>query len=417
MPYMEWAKTVMEGDLRDVIDAGSSGIAPVTLRELGVRIADLALDGPHGYSAARALPRAIARDAGTDEAHVMPALGASHALSLVCASLLEPGDEVLVETPGYEALSLVPRVFGARVVPLPRRFEDGFQIDPDELRRLVTRRTRLVLVTNLHNPSGVALSRDGLDVLAALSGGRVPPARVRRGAVRSAAAGGPAGARATEPRPREASTPGSAARSGGAPGARDHARLRERPWVVVNEVYRDFLRDDPPPAGHTLGPRGVSLCSLTKVYGLGYTRVGWIVGDPALIHRASRVNDFGVVNDPYIADSIGVLALRRRARLLERTFGIVHANSRVLARFLETASRLEHVPPAGGLVLFPRVRGARSTRAFVDRAIREHGVCVVPGEFFGAPGHVRIGIGTRRASVLAEGLRRLGRALDTITNV
>ena len=408
MPYMEWAKTVMEGELRGVIDAGSSGIASVTLRELGVRLADLALDGPHGYSAASDLHRAIARYAGTGEERIMPALGASHALSLVCGSLIRPGDEVLVESPGYEALSLVPRAFGAQVVPLSRRFENGFQLDPDELRRRVTSRTRLILVTNLHNPSGVALSKESLAALATLAGGRT------RSRPLAASRDGRPAARIADGSRRSVSGRSRVPRASGPAEARARARLDERPWVVVNEVYRDFVRRDAPPAGHTLGPRGVSLSSLTKVYGLGYTRVGWIVGDPALIHRASRVNDFGVVNAPYIADTIGALAFARRRRLLDRTFGILRANKKVFDRFLAAAPRLELVPPAGGLISFPRVRGVRDTRAFVERAIRTYGVCVVPGEFFGAPGHLRIGIGTRRTAILREGLRRLARALDAV---
>ena len=420
MPYMEWAKTVMEGGLRGVIDVGSSGIASVTLRELGVRLRDLALDGPHGYSASSTLHHAIAKYAQTAASRIMPALGASHALALVCGSLIEPGDEVLVETPGYEALSLVPRAFGARVMELPRRFENGFQIVPAELRRRVTPRTRLILVTNLHNPSGVALSRESLEALAELAGGastlRGRSTAARRGeqACRARSSGSHAGrASAAETRTAGPETPasGPGSRGAGDPDAHDPSRLRERPWVVVNEVYLDFLRDDPPPAGHTLGPRGVSRSSLTKVYGLGYARGGWLSGDPALIHRASRVNDFGVVNAPYIADSIGAFALARRERLRARTLRILKANRKVFARFLATEPRLDLVSPAGGLISFPRVRGVSDTRAFVDRAIREHGVLVVPGEFFGAPGHVRIGIGARRATILAEGLRRLGHAL------
>ena len=120
------------------------------------------------------------------------------------------------------------------------------------------------------------------------------------------------------------------------------------------------------------------------------------------------------MNAPYIADTIGALAFARRRRLLARTLGILGANQRVLDRFLASAPRLDRVPPAGGLIAFPRVRGVANTRAFVERAIREHGVLVVPGEFFGAPGHVRIGIGARRPAVLAEGLARLARALDAI---
>src|SRR5207249_7942268 len=112
-------------------------------------------------------------------------------------------------------------------------------------------------------------------------------------------------------------------------------------WVVVNEVYRDFVFRNPPVPGHALGPRGVSLGSLTKVYGLGETRVGWAIGDAALIHRASRVNDFGVVNGPYIAERIGALALARRAHLLARTRRILGRNRPLLGRFLRQSPTLE----------------------------------------------------------------------------
>src|SRR5439155_3954989 len=115
-------------------------------------------------------------------------------------------------------------------------------------------------------------------------------------------------------------------------------------WVVVNEVYRDFVFRDPPPPGHALGPRGVSLGSLTKVYGLGETRVGWAIGDPALVHRASRVNDFGVVNGPYIAERIGALALARRPRLLARSRSILRRNRPLLDRFVRSLPALELVP-------------------------------------------------------------------------
>jgi aspartate/methionine/tyrosine aminotransferase len=155
----------------------------------------------------------------------------------------------------------------------------------------------------------------------------------------------------------------------------------------------------------------VSLGSLTKVYGLGETRIGWAVGDPGLVHRASRVNDFGVVNGPYIAERIGALALERRTRLLARARSILHRNRPVLDRFLRESPALELIPPAGGLVAFPRLRGIEDTSAFAARALKERGVCVVPGEFFGAPGHIRIGIGARDARRLAEGLRRLREAI------
>jgi aspartate/methionine/tyrosine aminotransferase len=180
---------------------------------------------------------------------------------------------------------------------------------------------------------------------------------------------------------------------------------------VINEVYRDFVLRGAPPAGHTLGPRGVSIGSLTKVYGLGEARVGWAVGDAELMHRASRVNDFGVVNGPYVAERIGAIALARRARLLARTKEILGRNRPLLERFLRATPALDAVRPAGGTVIFPRLRGIADSRGFAERALAEQRVCVVPGDFFGAPGHIRIGIGGRDPRRLAEGLRRLGAAI------
>jgi len=183
------------------------------------------------------------------------------------------------------------------------------------------------------------------------------------------------------------------------------------PWVVINEVYRDFLSKDAGRAGHRLGPRGVSIGSLTKVYGLGETRVGWAIGDPALLHRASRVNDFGVVNGPYIAERIGAIALARRGKLLARARSILRRNRPLLDRFLRATPQLELVPPAAGTLLFPRLRGAADAGPLAERALREQGVCVVSGAFFGAPAHIRLGIGQKDPRVLAEGLRRLRAAI------
>jgi hypothetical protein len=129
MPYMEWAKTVMEGDLRDVIDAGSSGIASVTLRELGVALRDLALDGPHAYSAARRCTAPSPKTRGRTNRASCPR-SAPRTRSRSSALADRAGDEVLVETPGYEALPLVPRASGAGSFRCPRRFENGFQIEP-----------------------------------------------------------------------------------------------------------------------------------------------------------------------------------------------------------------------------------------------------------------------------------------------
>ena len=389
--YMEWAKTVMEAGRAGVIDIGSSGIARVSLRELGVRLRDLELFGPHYYGERETLRR-IARMAGVETPHVLPTLGASHAWFLVCASLLSPGDEAVVETPGYEALAAVPRVFGAVVKPLARRFENGFQPDPQELRAALTPKTRLIVVSSPHNPSGVTLDQAVERVLADI-----------------------AGESASMALPESSMAAPSSRRSRGAPGkssAEDptSSAVPGGPWVVVNEVYRGLAPKDRSTPGHRLGGRGVSIGSLTKVHGLGETRVGWAITHPALVHRASRVNDFGAVNGPYISERIGALALAHHRRLLARARAIASRNRKAFAAFLRATPEIE-VVPSRSLLVFPRLRGVSDTRTFTERALERQRVCVVPGDFVGAPAHIRIGLGTKDPRRFEEGLRRLGRAL------
>ena len=75
---------------------------------------------------------------------------------LAMAATIEPGDEVLVEHPTYELLVSVLQYLGARVRYFERRMEDGFCLDPAEVERQITPRTRLIVITNLHNPSGAS---------------------------------------------------------------------------------------------------------------------------------------------------------------------------------------------------------------------------------------------------------------------
>src|SRR4051812_23688743 len=155
---MEWAKTrpAAEFDL-----AGSNILAP-TLDDLpGARDA-LALEGANdnGY---RPLIEAIAGRYHVPADRVTTSGGTSGANFLVFAALLDPGDEVLVERPGYDPLLGAARMFGATTTRFERQFEDGYALDPDRVRRAMTPRTRIVVVTTPHNPTGVAADAAALD--------------------------------------------------------------------------------------------------------------------------------------------------------------------------------------------------------------------------------------------------------------
>ena len=156
-PYMEFAK--LRSHAR--FNLATSGLAGLPLSELPVRLEELQLSSPGGYGYPPLMER-LAKKAGVPVNCVVAATGTSMANHLAMAAVLEPGDEVLIEHPTYELLITAAEYLGARVRRFPRRFEDGFRLDPREVAKALTPRTRLVVLTNFHNPSGVRIDDSSL---------------------------------------------------------------------------------------------------------------------------------------------------------------------------------------------------------------------------------------------------------------
>jgi len=149
--YIEWAKLRSEARYKL---AGSDMLA-YPLKDLPVRIEQLEIANPSDSYGYPPLVERLAKKAGVPADCVVQAQGTSMANHLAMAALLEPDDEVLIEEPAYEALLAVATYLGAKIRRFPRRFEDGFKLDPREVERAISPRTRLIVVTNLHNPTGV----------------------------------------------------------------------------------------------------------------------------------------------------------------------------------------------------------------------------------------------------------------------
>jgi aspartate/methionine/tyrosine aminotransferase len=301
------------------------------------------------------LLEAIARRYGVSTDSVATAQGTSGANFLVFVAMLQAGDEVLVERPGYDPLVGPVGLLGARVIRFDRRFEDGYRLDPDAVRRAITPRTRLVVVTNLHNPSGVLASDADLDEIG----------RIAEGV-----------------------------------GAR----------VLVDEVYRDSVPGQLARPAGARSPVFITTSSLTKCYGLAGLRCGWVIAAPDVAERVKRARDAVDGTGPIPAERLSVLAFEQIDRLAARARSILEPNARVMREFLSSRRDLECLAPAGGTVVFPRLCGVNDASPFVERLAREFDTGVVPGSFFQAPAHVRIGFGCQ-PDVLAEGLCRLGQAL------
>src|SRR3954464_11843139 len=215
-PYMEWAKTRPAPE----IDLAGSNILACSLEDLPGAADALSLAGANdnGY---RPLTEAIGARYNVDPDRVTTAGGTAGANFLVFAALVEPGDEVLVERPGYDPLLGAARMFGARTVRFDRRFESGFALDPDRVRHAMTPRTKVIVVTTPHNPTGAVAEAAALEEIGLI-----------------------------------------AARAGA--------------HVVVDEAYKDVTAEAPPAAA-TRGDVFITTSSLTKSYGLSSLRAGWVI--------------------------------------------------------------------------------------------------------------------------------------------
>lgn len=351
-PYMTWAKHHDKARF----DLTGSNLLPCTIDELpGARDA-LELYGRNddGWPP---LVDAIAHRFGVEVDRVATASGASGANFLALASVLRPGDTLLAEWPGYDPHIGAARFLGAQVNTFSRDWSRGFQLDPEAVEAELTPETRAIILTNLHNPSGVyadtrALARVG--ELAAEIGAK----------------------------------------------------------VIVDEVYLDALEGvDRSPAA-TRDPVFISTNSLTKSYGLAGIRVGWMLADPETTERALRVRDVIDAVGSIPSEALGALAFRHLDDLLERARNVLRPGAALFRDFMSSRSDLEWVEPLGGAVGFPRLRASTDAEPFVDFAAADFDVGVTAGRLFGEPAHFRVAVAGER-DVLQSGLEALGRALDS----
>jgi hypothetical protein len=329
----------------------SSGIADCQLADLDVRLDELALHGPNAYGYGPLIERIAGRFEVSERCVVTPGGGCSFANHLAMSALVSPGDEVLVEEPTYELLVSTLGCLGAQVRTFQRRLADGWRLDADEITSELTPHTRLVVLTNLHNPSGVATSVEEVRTIA---------------------------------------------RAASAVGAR----------VLVDEVYLELTFHDGKARTAFLEDGNIVVTSsLTKAYGLSGLRCGWILAPADLADRMRRLNDLFGVAAPHIAERLAVLAFDRLEPLRARAWEMLRANHAAYRKHLGDHPALEQVIYPQATTVFARLRVGEGDELF--EALRSgRDTSLVPGRYFGRPDHVRIALGGP-AEQTAEGLRRL----------
>jgi aspartate/methionine/tyrosine aminotransferase len=348
--YMQWAKLCSTAKF----NLANSGMAGFPLADLGVTIDQLDINGTsiYGYEP---LLQAIAARYRVPQESVVSAVGTSLANYLALAAATEPGDEIVVEQPTYDPLLAVARYLGLEIKRFQRGPQQDFAVDLADLERNLSPRTRVIVLCDLHNPSGALISDSTMREIAAL------------------------------------------ARKSGA-------------YILVDEVYREMMfRGEPQTAFHIDPERFLITSSLTKAYGLSGLRCGWIFAPKDLAVRMWRLHDIHCGSYAYPAEALSVIAFEKLPQIAARMKSMLDANRKLLREFLGRREDLECFWPEYGTVVFPRLKSG-SVDALCDVLLGEYETSVVPGRFFECSDRFRVGVGGATESV-REALSQLERGL------
>jgi aspartate/methionine/tyrosine aminotransferase len=342
-----------------------SGVEPLRLEEV------LAGDAVDDFMMSRlayppsdgspALRERIGMFYGARPDEVLVTNGGSEANHLAVWGMLDSSGAVAVMLPNYLQTWGLGRAFGARAdaFRLVVRREGGarrWALDVESLRRAVTAKTRLIVVTNPNNPTGAVLNESEMDAIV------------------------------------------DTARKVGA-------------WLLVDEIYRGAET----PAAAALTPtfwgrykKLIVTSGLSKAFGMPGLRLGWVVAPRQTIAHLCRYRDYTTLTPSTLSDRLASIVMEpaRREAVLSRTRGIIKANLPRLEQWIETHREIfTYVPPVAGAIAFIAYRLPISSTALFDAAREQQSVLITPGSHFGVGKYFRVGYGYDIGRTL-EGLAR-----------
>jgi aspartate/methionine/tyrosine aminotransferase len=262
--------------------------------------------------------------------------GAAEAILIVMWTAAEPGANVILPLPGFATFSATPQSLGLETRFYHVRRDNGFRIDPDEIKRLADSRTKLILINSPHHPTGATLSDSEMDALHDFA--------VDRGI-----------------------------------------------QLLSEEVYHPIYHGRQMQSAARL-PHATVIGDLSKALSLPGVRTGWIVERDAQRRRQYwTARAYFTITNSTTGEILSEIAIRKREAVLGRTQEVSTRNLKLLERFMaDHHDVLGWIPPQGGMTAFPWLVSGENARPFCQAAA-ERGILLAPGDCFDAPAHFRIG--------------------------
>ena len=277
--------------------------------------------------------------------------GAAGANYLVFYSLINPGDRVISVTPTYQQLYSIPESFNADVQYLRLKPENNFLPDLDELKKLITKNTKLICLNNPNNPTGALIPETMLKVIVNIADGA---------------------------------------------------------YVLCDEVYRGLNQnDDYQPSIADIYENGISICSMSKIFSLAGLRLGWIASkNQEAIEKCLRHREYNIISCGMIDEILASLALKNADIIIKRNKKILKENLHILNEWIKRQKHYSYVKPRSGTTALIFYDFSMTSKDFCEKLQKEKGVFLTPGFCFDIENCARIGYAGQKAELI-KGLERL----------
>ncbi|MCT4563888.1 MAG: pyridoxal phosphate-dependent aminotransferase [Maledivibacter sp.] len=280
-----------------------------------------------------------------------------HAMWLVLEAILDDGDEVIIHEPYFTPYPQQIELTRGKAVMLETYEEDGFEVDTERLRGLITNRTKAIIINTPNNPTGTCFSRETLESIASV--------------------------------------------------AVDHDLI-----IIADDIYTAFSYAEPFIPITTLDAmreRTITIGSFSKDYCMTGWRIGYVLAPTFIIDTMKDVNENNVFTAPSVSQRAALHALKMREEIQPPMVNEYKKRTFYAYERIKDIPNMSVLPPRGSLYLFINIKDTGlSSGEVADKILREAHVLVLPGNAFGAcgEGYIRIAV--------TVGLNKLEEAFDRI---
>ncbi|MCP0885844.1 aminotransferase [Ligilactobacillus sp. WILCCON 0076] len=262
--------------------------------------------------------------------------GATGGNLLALYALVEPGDEVVSMVPSYQQLYDIPKSFGAKVKFVHLQEKNGWQFNINELKELVTEKTKMITLNSANNPTGTWIKRKDLEEIVAI------------------------------------------------------ARLVDA-YVLVDEVYEPLLQKEDFVSIADIYEKGIASNSMSKTYSLPGIRIGWTASSLEVADILRKYRDYTMICGGVLNDALAIQALKNRRQIILRNQQIIQNNIEIVKNWATTEPKVSLVLPQNVSTAFIKLEFEEEDYSFFTRLLKKTGVLLIPGAAFGFPKHARLG--------------------------